>query len=317
MLTVAVVTGRQLEDTTYRAWYYRWRDFMLEHGQFHPDKKLRHAQRQIPAPFWTALSNTFTTYPLRRIDTRKGPMFDLGHTAFYQRQTLPSHKMNFHFVQREDTVGLHQPVIAHPDETQPDGAPFHERHFIDNRERRRNVAYGCTDKNSAIISAPPDTTALLMMDDCCFPLPGLCEIADNVCAAGDILLINYYRIRVLDSPPYFDFSFNNSWDHPVFGIWAMPLEYILDVNGFNMELDGLRGQLDVELWHRVKLYAESRDIKFRRHPKAAVFEIEHSMPWGDHSRAALQTFSKGHRANNYDINLRDARERYHAGQASY
>lgn len=160
-----------------------------------------------------------------------------------------------------------------------------------------NKSYGCHDKNTAIMHAPD--SILIMLDDCCLPSFGLIETVktffEDPGTENDVFMLGHQKI-FLPKPeqPRFDVATANWVEAPtclspeeaqktrrVCGIWAMRLETILAVNGFNEKLDGGRNGLDEELMVRLDRYLTEKGGSYFFHPNARVYEIEHDMPWAN------------------------------------
>lgn len=156
--------------------------------------------------------------------------------------------------------------------------------------RDRSVPYGNSDKNTALLLCKTDW--LMMLDDSILPGFGLCSHAARVCEQGRILLIGH-RALYLPTAERNDIEVSNSnWrvgaqDGRVFGIWAMPLKYMLGVNGFNVNLDGQRGQWDVELRHRMDMYVDNvGGVEYEIVDGARSYEVEHDYPWQQAPRSS-------------------------------
>jgi len=131
---------------------------------------------------------------------------------------------------------------------------------------------------------------LLMLDDSILPGFALCEHAMRTCEQGKILLIGHRALYLPTDDRDHVEAANSNWrvgaqDGRVFGIWAMPLRYILAVNGFNTNLDGNRGQWDVELRHRMDMYTHNVGVEYEIVEGARTYEIEHGYPWGETPRS--------------------------------
>lgn len=164
----------------------------------------------------------------------------------------------------------------------------------DRVERKADVSYGCSDKNTAIVMCRTDS--LVMLDDCCLPSFGLVETARRVCAAGNILLLGHRKVFLPTAErPTIEVADANWTDklqeltveqarqtRRVFGVWAMPLHIALELNGYNTRLDGFRGGDDAELLERMDRYMNQRPaLRYVVHPAARVYEIEHTNTWVD------------------------------------
>lgn len=140
---------------------------------------------------------------------------------------------------------------------------------------------GCADKNQAIAAC--ETDHLIMLDDCCIPGFGFVEIAERVCKEGNILLPEHHKIHLpVDGKPCAVSKANvtgSDTGRRVFGIWAMPISIARDTGGYDESLDGKHGLWDEEYISRMDLYAKDHGIEYVRHPRARVYEIEHTRPW--------------------------------------
>lgn len=180
--------------------------------------------------------------------------------------------------------------------------------------RSNTVSFGCSDKNTAIVMTSTDV--LVMLDDCCLPSFDLVRCAREVFAAEKpvnqtvvhdddgrvytkpgpfprrVLLLGHRKLYLRGGEVE---AADANWtttpaEWPVdrakhtrriFGVWAMPLETILDLNGFNTILDGGRNGLDEELLERMDRLATAQDYTYVFQPGARVYEIEHEMPWAN------------------------------------
>lgn len=164
--------------------------------------------------------------------------------------------------------------------------------------RERQLPYGNSDKNTAILLCQTDH--LMMLDDCCFPGFACCEAVREICDSGSIAMLKHHKIYLQDNK--LEQAVMNGSDQPpfVFGIWGMPLKYIVDVNGFNTDLDGQHALWDLELKARMDLYTQNRNIKYAFDDRATIYEIEHDRPWADGNK--LESFDlKGWRAPGHSL----------------
>jgi len=174
--------------------------------------------------------------------------------------------------------------------------------------RKRNVSLGCSDKNTGLVLCR--TENLIFLDDCCLPGPGFVEQAEEVCMEGQILLPAHRQLYLPteDQPTvrYSDANTNLQTGHLVMGIWAGPLQYFLDINGWNTDLDGQRGGLDLELKVRMDRYLQMREREYAIRPHARVYEIEHTYPWVKGERDWKEKVPNGYVAP--DPSLKQIRE---------
>lgn len=175
-------------------------------------------------------------------------------------------------------------------------------------KRENSVCFGCGDKNTALCMC--ETDHLIMLDDGCLPGPCLVELAVEACSRGNVLLLGHRQLYLpTDDQPTVRHADAN-WDghqspRCPFGIWAMPVEYALAVNGYNTSLDGKRGGLDLEFRHRLDLFAKTRGFEFQVAKLARVYELQHDIPWtaGDETDRDWHDFlpEKGWRAVGPDL----------------
>lgn len=162
--------------------------------------------------------------------------------------------------------------------------------------RNRNRSMGCHDKNTAILFAPDDV--LIMLDDCCLPSFGLVQAVsdyfEDEVHRDDVFMLGHQKVFLPKAEHGFACAIANWVDKPVqmpvsqaqatrrvCGIFAMRLETLLAVNGFNERLDGGRNGLDEELLVRLDRYLAANGGFYYYDPRARVYEIEHDMPWAN------------------------------------
>lgn len=285
-LTVAIVTARRNEDTRYAAWRDLGRAIM--HGE-HKDPNVSGEWLGLLAAlnffppvvhhvFYQLRALALQTEPPNEvlvIDRLLGDNFeeiadalDAERLPFVVRWMQP--KLGAKEFANDPYLGLYHAQVISP-EPSLCGLP----------KRNTAVPYGNSDKNTALIHAAHEN--LLMLDDCCIPGYALVHHAKTACAAKKILLIGHRAFYLPNQHHDYVEIADANWqpDSPrhVFGIWAMPLQYMLDINGFNVELDGKRGSWDVELKARMDMYCENRGRKYTILHGARCYEIEHDYPW--------------------------------------
>lgn len=271
-LTVAIVTARENADTTYDKWRELGRRFL--NGEV-KDKYL--------VGEWTHLLANLVTfedqvhhvyYQLNALAHQLDPpdrvvvVDRLGHDPGHQLIALPFE------VQWLSPVIFQHELAAHPHVGLTESCDVN---------RFRDKAYGNADKNSAIVYC--ETEWLAMLDDCCIPSPAFCTAAREICEVGNIGLVGH-RVLYLptenrDHIEVGESNWQEGSDRNVFGIWAMPIDHILGVNGYSLDLDGKRGGWDAELKKRMDLYAQNRNLEFVIDKRLRCYEIEHTYPWGD------------------------------------
>jgi len=281
-ITVAIATGRGIDDTHYYKWMRIRRAFL--------DRELqsKHLNGEFGALLAAVLDEKLDyhiEYQIRALEkgTRAPDRIiivdrvkeDLGGMEYYGgegRDIIVAPMMSARELELMPASALSGPL-----------------------DRRSNkVSMGCSDKNTAI--ALCETEYLLMLDDCCLPGFGLVEAAYRACEAGHILLVGHQQMYVEEALEWSDTKIEVSqanWttaldeytvdaakeNRRVFGVWAMPLSHALAVNGFNTRLDGDRGGLDLELLERMDRYATATGLEYEVSPNARIYEIGHDHPW--------------------------------------
>lgn len=148
--------------------------------------------------------------------------------------------------------------------------------------RQAKMSLGCTDKNTALVRC--ETEHLIVLDDCCLPSFGLVETAAKACARQRVLFLQHRQLYLPTAErsqiEVGDANTDLERGHIALGIWAAPIDYFLTINGWNTTLDGQRGGLDTELKQRLNILAQMRGIEYETSPDARVFEVEHTYPWG-------------------------------------
>jgi len=266
-ITVGIVTARKNEDTTYAAWRKLGLDF------------LRGAWRDpVMTGEWAALVASLRCFPpeLHHVEhqlhalalqTRVPDEVIVVDRCFGAAAKLPpGRKWPFKVFWAQPLVW---PMEAAAGVTTP---------------RARTVCYGCADKNTII--ALCQTEHLLVLDDCCVPGFALVEKALKVCESGRILLPQHRQLYLPKDGRAAASADSNTGPggHDVFGVWAMPLEFILNVNGLDtVNVDGKRGADDRDLKARMDLAS----VVYAYEPMARMYEVQHTYPWAGPEHDAL------------------------------
>lgn len=273
-ITVAIVTARDTDETGYAAWRDWYLSYIRDGGPsknvsaemlstfmslLHPVK--HHVDYQI-----RALMNQ-TRMPDEILVVSRVPHPDvdfLPDSVVWVEPMLSSRELELN-----PTAGM----LCHPDLEDVPG------------RRERGVSLGCSDKNTVLVLCK--TEYLMVLDDCCLPGPGLVEAAYRSCQEGKVLLPAHRQLYYpTEDRPYVEIADANTdlaAGHLVMGIWAAPLKFFLDINGWNTDLDGCRGGLDLELRVRMDRYLEMRGGGYDIFSRARVYEIGHDYPWGKES----------------------------------
>lgn len=281
-ITVAIVTARRDEDTSYTMWrsireaFLEGRpDWINAEGKAlalgSPERRHKYLSGEFGALLYACLDAAavhHVIYQLRslQLQTRKP-----DRIVVVSRQPVPITP------ETEPCVCLPPMLSALELERSPASAcaPFMAL-------RRTPTELGCSDKNTALIVAPEGI--LVMLDDCCLASPGLLAAAEEICVQGDILFPAHRKLTVVERDGALDLvAADANTDlvigHRVFGVFASPLEYLLAINGWNTRLGGTRGGDDAEMLIRMESYRKTRGFQFRTHPGARLYEIEHTAPW--------------------------------------
>lgn len=290
-ITVAIATGRATEDTHYEKWMEVRKAFLNR------ELKSRHLNGEFGALLAAVLdekTNYHIEYQLRALDkgTRQPDRIlvvdrnrdDIGGAEYIDDFQNPGRGM------------VVEPMVSPRElEMMPESSLGT---CLSKRSNR--LPMGCNDKNTAI--ALCETEFLVMLDDCCLPGFGLVEAAYRACEKNRILLVGHQQMYIERAEEWADTKIEvarANWSdgrcnprsvdeakemRRVFGVWAMPLSYILAVNGFNTTLDGYRGGLDLELLERMDRYAKAQDLSYEFSSCARIYEIGHEMPWKKQSR---------------------------------
>lgn len=285
-ITVAIATGRGIDDTHYYKWMRVRRAFLNR------DLQSRHLNGEFGALLAAVLDEKLDyhiEYQIRALE--KGTRAP-DRIIIVDRVKEEIGGMEYYGSEGRDIIV--SPMMSSRElELMPASA------LSGALDRRSNkVSMGCSDKNTAI--ALCETEYLLMLDDCCLPGFGLVEAAYRACDAGHILLVGHqqmYLDLVQDGHDRWDLTkievAQANWTDEktvytveqakevrrVFGVWAMPLSHALAANGFNTRLDGDRGGLDLELLERMDRYATATGLEYEVSPNARIYEIGHEHPW--------------------------------------
>jgi len=286
---VAIVTGRESKDTRYEEWVQQSREAFDEGAKPSPN---------APGE-WAALCGQL----LRSWEANKER--DVHH-VFYQLDALTAQTRRpdeVLVIDRQLSRYSYEDVAEY---LMDRSYPFYVRwmqpalrglelsrsstagqptFMVDNRDgdgirlpvRDTKIPYGNADKNTAIEQC--GTPGMVMLDDCCLPGFGLCAAAEQAILEKSILMLRHVKVNLDGSIAVANEEATNS--HKVFGIWAMPVEFVRAVNGYNTSLDGQRADWDQELLDRMLCYTQSRGISIVYNRAATVYEIEHDYPWED------------------------------------
>lgn len=292
-ITVAIATGRSLEDTHYEKWMAIRRAFL--------DRQLqsKHLNGEFGALLAAVLDEKLDyhiEYQLRALEKGTRQPDRVIIVDRFRRDIGGAEYVDYYGA-RDRAMVVEPMVSPHELELLPGSAlccPL--------SKRSNQLSMGCSDKNTAISLC--ETEYLLMLDDCCLPGFGLVQAAFNACKEGRILLVGHQQMYVeSSSPAWEDYKIEvaqANWieggskvysveaakeTRRVFGVWAMQLSHILAVNGFNTSLDGDRGGLDLELLERMDRYAAASELEYEVNPNARIYEIGHTHPWEKKSRS--------------------------------
>ncbi|MCW4026380.1 MAG: glycosyltransferase family 2 protein [Candidatus Bathyarchaeota archaeon] len=272
-ITVAIVTARETEDTRYSEWSDLYRGIL--NGSV---RKSRAITGELMAVLTGCVLHSVShhiEYQLR---------------ALYHQTMVPDQIIIVSRGQRPEVdsdVAWLEPILSEKEirDNPLSGCLCHPSFFTIPERRKRNISLGCSDKNTALLFCRSDY--LVVLDDCCLPGPGFIEAAYQACEEGKVLLPAHRQLYLptdsRETVEYSDANVDLQSGHLVMGIWAAPVSYFLDINGWNTDLDGLRGGLDQELKIRMDRYLEMRGKEYALFPSARVYEIQHSYPWGTES----------------------------------
>lgn len=289
-VAVAIVTARKMEETTYDTWR-KVRNCILARKPYEDvvvEKDF--LQGEFAALLATCLARpamVHVEYQLRALAA--GTV--LPDEVIVVDRTFDTRRVDAFYYRDEDDEPLF-PVIW--------TAPQVSRREMDNDPAagmagaplKRNISLGCSDKNTALSLCNEDV--LVMLDDCCLPGFGLVETVQRLTKENPrrVVLIGHRQLYLPVDGGQFEHADAN-WvakettfgvdaaqeSRRVFGIWGMPMEHILAVNGFNTELDGSRFSLDEELMLRMDRYARFKELEYVAHPAARCYEIQQTHPW--------------------------------------
>lgn len=285
-LTVAIVTARKLEETSYLTWIaqtpavmrdevkgagFEWKALLCLLASAFRRGPIHHVYFQLEAlahqtepPDKVLIVDRCLTDP-----TIAEATLDMDEWPFEVRWTQP-------MIWGPELA--HSPLLGTPQHITTDLAAV-----LNPPARDRTRPWGCADKNSAIVLC--DTPYLMMLDDCCIPGYTCCETALGLAKAGKIGMLRHHKLYLPkgDNPRIerADANLGPNCAHFVLGIWCMPMQFILDVNGFNTELDGRHADWDAELLKRMRAYAAAKEVQWGYDERARVYEIEHERPWSD------------------------------------
>jgi len=271
-ISVAIVTARRDEHTSYAQWAPFVRQFLL-------------GERVDPVMNgeWGALMAAL------RVGLDSVSHVDIQIAALNMQTLLPN---GINVVHRDGEYGDEVTYGMCPIQWMPAAHPG-------------PAPVGNADKNQAINACA--TRHMIMLDDCCIPSFGFVELAKRVCDEGNILLPEHWKIH-LPVPASGNTIcavskanvYGSELGRRVFGIWAMPVCYARESGGYDESLDGKHGLWDEEYLERMDKYVKNHGIEYVRHPRARVYEIEHTRPWedaGTHDSRFLETRRAGQEEN--------------------
>jgi len=288
-VTVAIVTARQNTDTTYDKWReLRSRvlgaeagpDFHHVNGEFkalvaaclgsearsHVEYQLRALALQTVKPSRVLIVSRHP-YPEIPFDDRR------DRDAF--QEVIPDELLSVNYGLNVRWV---EPLYS---TYELERAPFSAATHLTRQARSTAGSFGCSDKNTALVLCR--TKHLVMLDDCCLPGFGLVEAALKACSQGKVLLLKhkafYLPTAERTSVEMSDANTDLDVGHIVFGVFAAPVQFLVDINGWNTKLDGQRGGLDECLKLRMDRYVKMRELEYVLDPAATVYEVEHGYPW--------------------------------------
>jgi hypothetical protein len=301
-ITVAIVTARDNEDTTYDTWRDLRNAFLRgddtwTHGSIKlplgtPERRNKHLCGEFGALLTACLATPaehHVEYQLRALTLQTRPP---EHVFVVSRLPEPEG-----FSDRWPGVQWESPMLSPRElELAPEAAAAPLGFEDGLRPRRRSL--GCTDKNTTLLLCR--TEHMVVLDDCCLPSPGLVEVAYHACERRSVLFLRHRQLYLptLERATLEVGDANTDLEngHVAMGIWAAPIRYFLAINGWNTELDGQRGGLDVELKQRLDIFARMKEIEYETSPYARVYELEHTYPWGKENHHDDVTQPTGYRA---------------------
>jgi hypothetical protein len=284
-ITVAIVTARANEHTSYKQWRSLRNAFLSGQPEWHteglppialgdPDRRNKYLSGEFGALLGACLATPakhhHIEYQLRALElqTRRP-----DHVMIISRVPWPGNLLPRW--SRGEVSWIEPMVSTRELEAWPESA------FTYFENRRTDLSFGCNDKNTAIVACR--TPYLIMLDDCCLPGFGLVEAGMKACEENHVMLFGHRKVYLpsQDNPnlAIADANFTLQDKRGVFGIWAAPVEHLLAINGFNTALDTSRGGLDEELKLRMDRYMQMRSLGYTTHSSARVYEIEHEHPW--------------------------------------
>jgi len=274
-VSVAIVTARRDEDTTYEEWRSLRKAFLAGASSWGELDLQGPSRKVLTGEFGGLLmaclgspARHHVEYQLRALALQTTPPDEVLIVS--RRKVPPELCDGWPF-----PVNISEPLLSEAELRLVPNAAVSL--LFEDELRCTEHSFGCADKNTAVVLARSPN--LVMLDDCCLPGPGLVEaVHDTVCKDGCILMLRHRQLyRTLEVA---DANEDLAVGHVVFGIFASPVKYLLDVNGWNQALDGQRSGLDAELKLRMDRYTRMREVSYVTHPAARVYEIEHSYPWG-------------------------------------
>ena len=288
-ITVVIVTARDDEDTTYPLWH-SLRNAFLDGREFwvNPENKVEmpldaRARKLLGGEFGALLTACLADPAPRHVDYQIRALGlqtrDPDDVIVISRVHPPGH-----YEIADQEVTFFEPMVSpgELDDNPLSGLLIHPQFKDLVQRRKRNISFGCADKNTALLVC--GTRYLLVLDDCCLPGPGLVEAAYEVCEAGDVFLPTHrqWYLPTVERP-YLEHADSNTSEegHQVMGIWGAPLQYFLAINGWNTDLDTQRGGLDAELKIRMDRYLKMRERGYQYRPHTKVYELQHTYPWAD------------------------------------
>jgi hypothetical protein len=271
-MTVAIITARENSDTHYD----RWREWYLNYIREGGNSKNVNLEMMSTFTVLTHPAHCHVEYQLRALQNqtrRPDEVLVVSRIPFTYETSWGG------------WVSWAEPILSAREvrENPLSGLLCHADLEDVPGRRQRSVPMGCSDKNTALLLCR--TEYLLVLDDCCLPGPGLVEAAYRACSEGKVFLPAHRQLYLPTADrPYIEIADANTdlvCGHLVMGIWAAPVIYFLDINGWNTDLDGKRGGLDQELKIRMDRYLEMRDGDYAISSRARVYEIGHEYPWGN------------------------------------
>lgn len=301
MISVAIVTARENEHTSYGRWRSLSQAFLSGKSEWTdpsnesivvplggPNRRLKHLGGEFGALLAACLSDEaehHVEYQLRALALQT---MKPERVFVVSRNPEPEG-----FCDRWPGVAWEQPMMS---VRELDLNPVSSAMFPSLRPCKESL--GCTDKNTTLLLCRTDH--LIVLDDCCLPGFGMVESALDACMKGHVFFLQHRQMYLptVDRPgiEIGESNTNLSEGHIAMGIWAAPIKHFLAINGWNTELDGQRGGLDQELKMRLDVFARMKGIEYSSSPYARVYELEHTYPWGSVSRWEPPEIPPGYRA---------------------